>query len=141
MNKVPKVTNIHISLLKIIKHLNSEVKHYTHLANTYPNDPRFENNLKTIAYFQAALNYFTGRDDTAVSEETYDFIADKYKDLVAIGMWVEKEKEKQGIVESVESVESVEDEVPLIAQTVQPDIPEVEKVVEAKKKKKKEAKV
>ena len=138
MNKVPKVTNVHISLLKIIKHLNSEVKHYTHLANTYPNDPRFENNLKTIAYFQAALNYFTGRDDTAVSEETYDFIADKYKDLVTIGMWVEKEKEKQ---EVVESVESAEDEVPLIAQTVQPDIPEVEKVVEGKKKKKKEAKV
>ena len=138
MNKVPKVTNVHISLLKIIKHLNSEVKHYTHLANTYPNDPRFENNLKTIAYFQAALNYFTGRDDTAVSEETYDFIADKYKDLVTIGMWVEKEKEKQ---EVVESVESAEDEVPLIAQTVQPDIPEVEKVVEVKKKKKKEAKV
>lgn len=138
MNKVPKVTNVHISLLKIIKHLNSEVNHYTHLANTYPNDPRFENNLKTIAYFQAALNYFTGRDDTAVSEETYDFIADKYKDLVTIGMWVEKEKEKQ---EVVESVESAEDEVPLIAQTVQPDIPEVEKVVEAKKKKKKEAKV
>lgn len=138
MNKVPKVTNVHISLLKIIKHLNSEVNHYTHLANTYPNDPRFENNLKTIAYFQAALNYFTGRDDTAVSEETYDFIADKYKDLVTIGMWVEKEKEKQEIVESVESAE---DEVPLIAQTVQPDIPEVEKVVEAKKKKKKEAKV
>lgn len=138
MNKVPKVTNVHISLLKIIKHLNSEVNHYTHLANTYPNDPRFENNLKTIAYFQAALNYFTGRDDTAVSEETYDFIADKYKDLVTIGMWVEKEKEKQEIVESVESAE---DEVPLIAQTVQPDIPEVEKVVEVKKKKKKEAKV
>lgn len=138
MNKVPKVTNIHISLLKIIKHLNSEVNHYTHLANTYPNDPRFENNLKTIAYFQAALNYFIGRDDTAVSEETYDFIADKYKDLVTIGMWVEKEKEKP---EVVESVESAEDEVPLIAQTVQPDIPEVDKVVEVKKKKKKEAKV
>lgn len=110
-----KLTNAHYSLLDLIKHLNTEVNHYCHLSTKYPEDPRCEQAIHTMNFFQTILNFATGREDTCLNEKGFEYIKGLVKDLNTSGKWKTK-------VQEVQEVQDIEEVAEFIAQTVVTDI-------------------
>lgn len=110
-----KLTNAHYSLLDLIKHLNTEVNHYCHLSTKYPEDPRCEQAIHTMNFFQTILNFATGREDTCLNEKGFEYIKGLVKDLNTSGKWKTK-------VQEVQKVQDIEEVAEFIAQTVVTDI-------------------
>lgn len=110
-----KLTNAHYSLLDLIKHLNTEVNHYCHLSTKYPEDPRCEQAIHTMNFFQTILNFATGKEDTCLNEKGFEYIKGLVKDLNTSGKWKTK-------VQEVQKVQDIEEVAEFIAQTVVTDI-------------------
>lgn len=144
-----KLTNAHYSLLDLIKHLNTEVNHYCHLSTKYPEDPRCEQAIHTMNFFQTILNFATGREDTCLNEKGFEYIKGLVKDLNTSGKWKTKVQKVQEVQE-VQKVQDIEEVAEFIAQTVvtdiigdegaQEEVKEVKEIQEVKPKKAKSKK-
>lgn len=122
-----KYTHFHFTLKNLAQNLQKEINRCLYFCDKYPDDPRFEENIKQLNIYRCLLNIIVGNEDVTMSQELWDYMTQSYQ-------------ESLGIKDKFIPIQSEISNVPDVKVPQFVNAPEVEEVVEEKPKSKKKVK-